>query len=744
VRRLVLALCLYGVPAAALAQQSTQVDTVIVTATKRSTPLLKTPMSVTVVDHSALEVTHADDAADLATLVAGLSYSDTGPGQKRYALRGLQSAGEPEVALYYDEIPISDLPGGSLDTGNDQPDIKLWDTDRIEVLRGPQGTLYGNGSMGGAIRIISNRPVLNQLQAAIQASVSATDGGGPSSGVSAMVNLPIVKDRLAIRLAGYDRNEGGWIDDPHEANIALPQIDGKDLNWEHTYGGRASLSLQATPRWNITGIAYFQNLDTGDAFNLYPSFASRSNPYVSKAYVRTPWRDQSQMYNLISTYDLGWAGVVATGSYQRRGVQQSLDTTRFLLSMFGCSEFNWDQTCFGPPDVPAVSFASESVAAWSGEIRFTSQRPGPFQWTVGGFLQNATTNYLVQVAPTNSQGYPQFGPGGVLQNRLFARQNADTFDQYAAFAEGSYDLTSRLKATVGLRWFYSDRTDQQVILQQFFPGQPTGSEPFQQFKQGALFKKFELSYDLGSTGLVYVEAAQGFRAGGPNYPGGFAATAPPYKADSVLDYELGSKASFFHNRLYWSNALFHIEWSNIQELVPTALFNYIINGGSAQSDGFESEVTYVPIDGLTLRSGLTYNYARLVGPQPVASNATVQLEPGDRLANVPNWTATGSVEYIRPVGGGYALSARLDAFYESSRPDIVATQNPAYFVVGSATLFNLHLGLRSDKGWRLGLDVENLFDAYSPLSGQSLDSNLVRSETAARPRTVSLVLDARY
>src|SRR5271154_6738892 len=317
---------------------SVPLQEILVTATKRDTTLLETPISMTVIGPEILNTAHVDAVADFERLVPGLTAIISGPGQQRYALRGLQSAGGPEVALYYDDIPISGLPGGSLDTGNDQPDIKLWDTDRIEVLRGPQGTLYGNGSMGGAIRIISNPPVLNQLQAAIQASVSATDGGGPSSGVSAMVNLPIVKDRLAIRLAGYDRNEGGWIDDPHEANIALPQIDGKDLNWEHTYGGRASLSLQATPRWNITGIAYFQNLDTGDAFNLYPSFASRSNPYVSKAYVRTPWRDQSQMYNLISTYDLGWAGVVATGSYQRRGVQQSLDTTRFLLSMFGCSE----------------------------------------------------------------------------------------------------------------------------------------------------------------------------------------------------------------------------------------------------------------------------------------------------------------------------------------------------------------------------------------------------------------------
>jgi iron complex outermembrane receptor protein len=715
-----------------------------VTATKRETSLLQTPMSVTVIDRATLEATNADNASDFASLVPGLSYSDSGPGQKRFALRGLQSAGEPEVALFYDEIPISGLPGGSLDTGNDQPDFKLWDVDRVEVLRGPQGTLYGNGSMGGAIRIISNRPVLDQLHGAIQTSISATDGGDPSEGASMMLNLPLVKDKLAIRVTGYYRNEGGWIDDRPQANIALPQIDKNNLNWERTSGTRGSFSLQATDSWNVTGIAYYQRLNTGNTSDLYPGFATASDPYVSKAFVRTPWRDESQMYNLISTYDLDWASIFASGSYQRRTVEQNLDTTRFLLSQFGCNEFNWDQSCFGPPLVPADSLAFESVSAWSGEVRLASRGPGPIQWTVGAFLQTSTTNHLTEVATTNDQGYPQFSPGGVLQNRIFARANVDTFDQYAFFGEGSYDLTDNLKATVGLRWFSSDRTDQQVILQQFFAGQPTGSEPFQEFKEGALFKKFELSYNLGPTGLVYVEAAQGFRAGGPNFPGGFTATAPPYKADSVWDYEVGSKINVLGDKLYWSNAVFHIVWSNLQELVPTALFSYIANAGSAQSDGFESEIIYVPVDGLTLKSGLTYNNARLVGAQPVQSDPTLQLAPGDKLANVPDWTTTASAEYKRPIGGNYVLSTRLDAFYESSRPDIVATKNPAYFIVGSALLFNLHLAVDNGDGWRLGVDVDNLFNGYEPLSGQSLDANLVRSEAAARPRTVSLTLTAKF
>ena len=337
---------------------------VVVTATKRETALLDTPISMTVLGSDVLQTVTADDFSDYERLVPGLTAIDSGPAEKRYALRGLQSAGEPEVALYYDEIPISGLPGSSLDTGDSQPDLKLFDVDRIEVLRGPQGTLYGNGSMGGAIRIISKRPDLNQFTARTELGGAVTEGGAPSWGTSSLVNIPLITGRLAVRLDGYYRHDGGWIDDVYRSDIKLPQIDSNNLNWEHTIGGRASVAFQATDRWNMTGIIYYQVLDTGDSFETYPSFALPGNPYVSQAFVRKPWHDETTMANVVSTYDLHWANLVATGSYQQRTVDQSIDTTRYLLSLFGCNEFKWNVSCFGPPLVPAVSYAHEGVDAY--------------------------------------------------------------------------------------------------------------------------------------------------------------------------------------------------------------------------------------------------------------------------------------------------------------------------------------------------------------------------------------------
>ena len=731
--------------ASAESADSTPLEEVIVTATRRDTRLLETPISMTVIGSETLKSADIDAFSDFARLVPGLTAIDSGPGQKRYALRGLQSAGEPEVALYYDDIPISGLPGGSLDTGDDQPDLKLWDVDRIEVLRGPQGTLYGNGSMGGAIRILSQRPDLTSFSAAAQGQGGTTGSGAGSWGVSAMVNAPVAEGRFAVRATFYDRYDGGWIDKIEHSNINLPQYPGDNLNWEHTWGSRLSATFRASDQWTVTGIAYYQKLQTGNSFETYPSFASPGDRYVTEAFVRTPWFDQSAMADINSSYDLGWASLIATGTYQNRIADQSLDTTRFLLSQFGCTEFTWEVSCFGPPLVPAVSYAHEGVTAYSGELRLVSQRPGRLQWTAGAFLQRASTYRDGQVAVADSSGYIEIDPStGIAANRLFARRNYDEFNQDAVYAEGSYQLARALSLTVGLRWFHSYRSDQQIIDKQFFPGQPLGSEPFQEFSESKLFKKFELSYSLSPMTLLYVEAAQGFRAGGPNFPGGFTVTAPPYGSDSVWDYELGWKVAAAQERVFWTGALFHIDWSNLQQLVPTQLFSYIVNAGSAQSDGFETELDLHPTPHLATSLGASYANARLVGPQPQSSSAAMQLASGDRLGGVPEWTANASVSYSVPLAARLSMTGRLDYTYQSGRGSVTPTQSPAYFVIRDSSLTSLHVLLERPPSWTVGLHVNNLFNSFVPLSGKALDSNLIHTITAAPPRTVLLDLTTRF
>jgi iron complex outermembrane receptor protein len=739
-------LCLPGVIlAAADNDEPLGLDEVVVTATRRETRLLDTPISMTVIGADTLQAIDADGFDDFSRLVPGLTAIDSGPGDKRYSLRGLQSAGEPEVGLYYDDIPITGLPGGSLDTGDRQPDIKLWDVDRIEVLRGPQGTLYGDGSMGGTLRIISKRPMLDSFQAATQvAGATTADGGGPSWRWSGMVNLPVITDTLAVRLAGYYRDAGGWIDEFDRPQVTVRQTPGSGLNWEHTAGGRASILFKPTDDLTVTGIAYYQMLTTGNAFDTYPDFAVPADRYISAAFVRTPWTDQLQMYNLVVNDNLKWADLVVSGSYESRTVDDTQDTTRYLLSLFGCSEYNFNVSCFGPPIIPAASFEHESVSALSGEVRLVSRQEGPLQWTVGSFIQSATTYRRGQIASTDPSGYVQFEPSnGNATSRLFARTNYDAFDKLALFEESSYELRQGLDAIVGLRWFHSYRSDEQVIVQQFFPSEPTGPEPFQKFSENALFKKFELSYKLTPAALLYAGASQGFRSGGPNYPGGFTATAPPYRGDSLWDYEIGWKVALAGQRIDWTGALFRINWSNLQQLVPTTLFNYIVNAGSARSDGFETEISAPLYRGLRLEAGASLANAHLIGAQPVSNDPGTQLYEGERLAGTSRWTVNAGLTYARPLTAQLRATARLDYTYHSGSADLVAVQNPAYFVIPGSNLVALHLGVDHNDSWSIQLAVDNLCNSYVPLSAKTLDSNLVESITAARPRTLSLSFTER-
>jgi iron complex outermembrane receptor protein len=733
-----------GQGAALHAEEAEGLREVVVTATKRETPLQATPVSITVLGSDTLKSAGADDFADFAKLVPGLTASDLGPGNKRYALRGLQSPGEPEVALYYDEIPINGLPGGSLDTGASQLDLKLVDVDRIEVLRGPEGTLYGNGSEGGAIRIISNRPVMNKFEGFSEISGSATDRGAPSYAITQMINIPLIEDKLAVRIAGYYRHEGGWIDDVEQPAISLPQIGAKDLNGEQTGGVRVSFSLQVNDRWNLTDITYYQHLHTDNSFETYPSFAVGGDPYLSKTFVRTPWTDEAVMNNLISTYDLPWATFVATGSYQYRTVDSPTDTTRYLLSMFHCTIYNWNQGCTGRQILPAAGFAYEKVGAWSGEARLVSRTSGPFQWTVGGAFQNTVDYRNSQVAPVDSAGEIEFDGAGNAVDRLFARNNHDDFNQYSVFGNASYEIVHDLTGSVGLRWFHSYRSDQQVIVQQFFPNSPTGSEPFQEFSQSKLFKSFNLSYKISPTALAYVQASQGFRAGGPNYPGGFTATAPPYRSDSVWDYEAGLKATLADGRIKWNSAVFWIDWSDLQVILPQANFSYISNSGSARSQGFESELIGEIVRNLIATVGVSFNNAQLVGPQPLNSNPANQLRAGDRLAGVPEWTANASLSYRQQVSRYYSVTERVDLSYGSSRSTVVPPQNPAYFVTRPYELVDLHFQVDRADGWGLVAGVENVFNRYAELSAQPSDANLVTTITAARPLTVTFGINKRY
>ena len=374
------------------AQDPTTLEEIVVTATKRATVLQDTAYSVQALGADTLRDMVADDFIDFFSEITSLSQFGRGPGNRRYSIRGVQSIGEPQVGLYYDEIPIAGLPGDNLDSGFAQLDLKLWDVERVEVLKGPQGTLYGQGSMGGTLRVISKRPVMDKVQFAAQSTLSDTRYGDFNYGVNGMVNIPLIKDVLAVRGAIYHRDEDGYIDDISATLLGVTQAHVENVNDEETTGGRVSVQFTPTEDFSLTGIYYFQRMDTGGLFETFPEFATGGAP-VANVFVENLYDDDVDMFNVIADYDgLDWVSATWTGSYMEREVERFDDTTRFVITgVFGCNEFNYFISCFGAPIVPTTSMADESVNSWSTEFRLTSEHGGPVNWTAGFFYQKKRT-----------------------------------------------------------------------------------------------------------------------------------------------------------------------------------------------------------------------------------------------------------------------------------------------------------------------------------------------------------------
>ena len=728
-------------------------EEVVVTATRRETSVQNTPMSVDALPSDLLQQTVVMNFNDFVLMVPNLSAADNGPGNKRYAIRNIQAAGEPEVGLYYDEIPIAGLSGENNDTGAQQPDLNLFDMDRIEVLKGPQGTLFGEGSMGGTIRAISKRPDLDQFGAEVQGNLADMSHAGNNKDADAMVNIPIIDSKLAARLVGFYHDDGGYID---EIRLGL-----RDANSVDSYGGRLSLRAKPAEQWTVDLISYVQETHTANSFQQMPDFGK----WTASDFVKTPHKDEFQGYNLISSTDFSFASLTVLGSYQQRRVQQVFDLTPSVIQILGgtnpqtgapnCNTFNYVECLtanapFAFGLLPTGDINQIFVRAWSWETRLQSQASSTLKWTVGAFGQDRQDQNKTSVGgPTNPDGSISLDPTtGLAVNSLFARQNYDPAQQYALLGELTYPVLSTVDATAGARWSYGHRTDQYDQIQNFgdpVPGLPgTGYYPKTTYTQTEVTPKFELTYRPSPNYLYYVLAAKGFRLGGPNVPNGFSPTIPPpYNSDSLWNYEIGYKTAFLDRHVTVDGAFFWINWTNIQETEtdPTGTFAFIGNGGNAVAKGAELEVNAEVRPGLQLNAGVSYTHAALVGPQPVAVIPQNQLSSGDRFPYVPEWTANAAATYRFPLATSSAF-VRPEIAYRSGQTTALSPTSPTYAQLGGFVVMNARAGMDFER-WSAELYVTNITDRLTEVGG-TVQGGEPLQIVSMPPRTVGLVLRAKF
>jgi outer membrane receptor protein involved in Fe transport len=754
------------VAAAAASGGADELTEIVVTAEKRSSTVQDTPISMTAMSGDAMQQIGITNLNGVIQAVPGISERTAGPGQTELEMRGLSSSGgsSPTVGFYLDDFPLT-APAAALN-GKVVIDPDLFDLNRVEVLRGPQGTLYGSGSMGGTVKLVTNAPQLNELHGAAEVTGSGTAGGGFNRGGNLMLNVPLIDDKLAMRVVLTDKYTDGWInrivedgDFPVPTNpgpcgsawpagctrgnvtAATPTQIVPRVNWERLQGGRVGLLAQPTDALKIDATVLYQKITAGDynEYDLPPGIPNaRYEPFNSPE----PIYDEFRLYGLTVTYDLSFAQFTSATGYYTREENQTQDDSEALYSVVG--EFGTSIPTFY--DIPFNE--TDSTRQFSEELRLASTGDGPLQWIGGIFFSRfeSTFNEFNASVPLAfiSVGGPAANPTGLI----YQAHNPYQIKQYAAFGEGTYALTDHLKLTAGLRYYkFDSRADEETAG--FATGSGNAAPTYNSFTQSnsGVNPKVTLSYEQNHELTVYGTIARGFRPGGINQqiPASICTIHPEtYGPDSTWNYEVGEKAKLLENRLIVNADIYYIHWAQVQQIINQPCgYPLTENAGTAASYGPEIEVTALLTQELTLTFSGTYTHAALTSVNPALTAADPQLTSGLAILNIPKYTETTSLTYLTPGFDGYKFMGRVNNSYVGQSTDIEYTYAtlPAYDLVGA------RVGLVGDRlsGYVFG---DNLGNKHAELgintTAFAWTTPTVERVATNQPRTVGVDIQYKF
>ncbi|WP_084249988.1 TonB-dependent receptor [Sphingomonas mali] len=667
-----------GLPTSARAQDAAADDgkasgDIIVTAQKRDQKLIDVPISIAAVTGDELSKRSANAIEDLQFSVPGLAITQFAPGQQRVNMRGVSVySGLPTLGVYQDEIPLN------VEIGQSGQDVRLLDINRVEVLRGPQGTLYGQGSVSGTIRYITNDVDLGRFSASAGGEVAGVDSGGADWKGEAVVNVPIVTDQLGARFAGSYQRFGGWIDNP--------VLGERNINSGHALTLRGKLAMMLGENLKVGFTVQHQELEIG-AQNL-----STADQQVFDK-VATPNTSKVTMANALVTYDFGGVTLLSSTSLLHRKDTSVIDLTATFLPFL---------PLFGVPAGAVSSIALDGHTTsdiFAEEVRLSSDGTSPFNWTVGGFYRNSRT--FAQSSDVQTPAV--LPPGFLISGSGTAPENSKS---WAVFGEASYAIMPTLTALVGLRYFEDKRVKDTTSSVFGFAAVDQASGKFH-----ALSPRFNLSWQPRDGVNIYANVGKGFRSGGFNQTsagGGHGVVPPSFGPDTLWSYELGGKFQTDDRKLSLEIAGYRNEWGDVQTTtnIPGLPTNFTTNGGKLSGWGVDSGLTYLPIPALTLT--LTGGWNNM----SYRSNSAEHLA-GDRADYVPRFTGSASAEYRFDLGS-LASFVRLD--YQYSEKFQVYIRNfqtvPAYS--DTQSILNARIGA-SRHNWSASVFARNILNRDSVL-----------------------------
>ncbi len=673
-------------PAPSSEESAARLEEIVVTAQKRAERLIDVPISIVALSADELEKRKVTRLDDLMMFVPGLAAQSNGGYVRKIVLRGISNGqgSSSLIGLYLDEASVTSAPTSQLD-------LRTYDLERIEVLRGPQGTLYGEGSVGGTIRFITKDPVLSGFGARADAAALFTEDGEPGQRVEGAVNVPLIEDRLGLRISGTYDHAGGWIDQPAAGR--------EDFNGQNLTNARIKGLWKPTAQLTVNAMAVVHrnngsnNNGEDSAGNYTQVFNLTTTPRIE---------DDYDLYNLTLSYDFAGARLLNTLTH----LDQETDVRDV-----------GNPIPFSPPGFPQLgSYASflRDNRMVTEELRLTSTGSGPWQWTLGGFYRDARfdNNQLSRVGLQGPPGTPVPAP-----LRFLTRAS---FKSWAAFGDTRYKLTERFTVGAGLRYF---RDDQESIA--VLPAPGVQADDFTSVNP-RVYLQYKLTADING----YASAAKGFRSGGFNTAVG----QPPYDPESVWTYEVGAKMALLGGRLGVDTAVFYSDYTDYQisgQLPPPALpLAFTRNAGNARVKGVELGLAWRPVDQWEL--GLNGNYlnSRFYEINVVASAYRV----GDPLDLVPkyDYSVWAQRDFRWSGKPGYA---RLD--YSEHGRSTFRSRNigPWYYSESDLiSMLNFDLGLQWSSGLSLGLFAQNLLNERGFIDPFSISGAASRP----RPRTVGI------
>ena len=659
-----------------LVLQPLELAAITVTAMLREQALADVPLSIAAPSEQLLRSRGADDIEAVAANVAGFSVQNLGPGQSQVAMRGASSGQiardqpgvKEEVGAYLDDTPIS----LSLFT----PDLDLFDVSRVEVLRGPQGTLFGAGSLAGTVRYISNPPDLGVRSTIAEASVNWVDGGAPGNSAKLAFNIPW-GDKAAVRVAAYGTRTGGYMD-AIQPNFKV----NKDINGGERTGARVALRLAPVAHLSITPRVVFQRAKS-DGWNRHDAFNILANPYTTSrppvtlesdqlfTQVEEPFTDDFVLADLNLRYDFGAMSLTSISAFTHRDILVVRDGGALFASLVGGN--------FGlPPSVYTMDAPLDDSTAskvWTQEVRLAGANDR-VRWLVGGFYSSNRRHYGQNVLVTGftaATGIPTQGLRAPL-DVLFWSDLHYYLKQVAAFGEATIAVSPRLELTGGLRYYdFDEQRDQ--IFDGIFANDNTGtslvSVPGKTHASGVAPRAIA-SFKASDAFTLNAQASRGFRLGGINDPLNTPACTPQdlatfggrdsWKDETAWNYELGVKSRVAGGRASINVSAFYLDIRDLQLTVTAGSCSsrLIYNAPKARSQGVEIEVTATPNDHLDLAVALGLNNSKLlstVTSTDTAGNVTVVsgIQAGNRLPSVPRIQASAAATYAWPVRQGSRL-----------------------------------------------------------------------------------------